>query len=178
MELFCLKGYDAVSVQEIVDMAGVTKPTLYHYFGSKCGLLQTMLEDRMEQFCHNLQIRSEEGGDISGSLYNITSVYLDEVLDEPNFYSFVIGLIYSGKESEGYKAVEGYINRIYRIVLELFERNSGILGNMHGRQEQFAIGFVGLLNNFFLYMILKGQQKVSDDRKYSLVHQFMHGIYS
>ena len=33
--LFYAKGYDAVGVQEIVDKAGVTKPTLYYYFGSK-----------------------------------------------------------------------------------------------------------------------------------------------
>ena len=35
LDLFYAKGYDAVGVQEIVDKAGVTKPTLYYYFGSK-----------------------------------------------------------------------------------------------------------------------------------------------
>ncbi len=27
-ELFCMRGYDAVGVQEIVERAGITKPTL------------------------------------------------------------------------------------------------------------------------------------------------------
>ena len=36
-ELFYAKGYDAVGVQEIVERAGLTKPTLYYYFGSKIG---------------------------------------------------------------------------------------------------------------------------------------------
>ena len=31
-DLFAARGYDAVGVQEIVEAAGVTKPTLYHYF--------------------------------------------------------------------------------------------------------------------------------------------------
>lgn len=44
LDLFYAKGYDAVGVQEIVDRAGVTKPTLYYYFGSKIGLLQNLLE--------------------------------------------------------------------------------------------------------------------------------------
>ena len=39
LDLFYARGYDAVGVQEIVDRAGVTKPTLYYYFGSKLGLL-------------------------------------------------------------------------------------------------------------------------------------------
>ena len=37
LDLFHAKGYDAVGIQEIVDKAGVTKPTLYYYFGSKKG---------------------------------------------------------------------------------------------------------------------------------------------
>ena len=41
-ESFYEKGYDAIGVQEIADAAGVTKPTLYHYFGSKYGLLQAV----------------------------------------------------------------------------------------------------------------------------------------
>ena len=32
LELFYARGYDAVGVQEIVDKAGISKPTLYYYF--------------------------------------------------------------------------------------------------------------------------------------------------
>ena len=44
LALFYMKGYDAVGVQEIVDTAGITKPTLYYYFGSKRGLLENVLK--------------------------------------------------------------------------------------------------------------------------------------
>jgi len=46
LELWSERGYDAVGVQEIVDAAGITKPTLYHYFGSKRGLLDCLIEER------------------------------------------------------------------------------------------------------------------------------------
>ena len=45
LELFYAKGYDAVGVQEIAQKAGITKPTLYYYFGSKYGLLETLLKN-------------------------------------------------------------------------------------------------------------------------------------
>ncbi len=45
LSAFASRGYDAVGVQEIVDAAGVTKPTLYHYFGCKLGLLRAVLEE-------------------------------------------------------------------------------------------------------------------------------------
>ena len=56
LELFYARGYDAVGVQEIVDKAGISKPTLYYYFGSKLGLLKVLLELEMyiALFLHNI----------------------------------------------------------------------------------------------------------------------------
>ena len=50
LELFAARGYDAVGVQEIAEGAGITKPTLYHYFGSKQGLLKTLVDGYAEPF--------------------------------------------------------------------------------------------------------------------------------
>src|SRR5262245_39336465 len=41
--LFAERGYEATSVREIVEAAGVAKPTLYYYFRSKEGLAQALL---------------------------------------------------------------------------------------------------------------------------------------
>ncbi len=43
--LFAERGYDAVSVREIVESAGVTKPALYYHFGSKEGLARAVVEE-------------------------------------------------------------------------------------------------------------------------------------
>ncbi|MCZ7604498.1 MAG: TetR/AcrR family transcriptional regulator [Planctomycetota bacterium] len=42
--LFATRGYDAVSVREIVEASGVTKPALYYHFGSKEGVARAMVE--------------------------------------------------------------------------------------------------------------------------------------
>jgi TetR/AcrR family transcriptional regulator len=44
LNLFAERGYEAVGVQEVVETAGVTKPTLYHFFANKRGLLDALLE--------------------------------------------------------------------------------------------------------------------------------------
>lgn len=46
--LFAARGYDAVSVREIVEGAGVTKPALYYYFDSKEGVARTLLKEFFE----------------------------------------------------------------------------------------------------------------------------------
>ena len=50
LDLFYAKGYDAVGVQEIAEKSGVTKPTLYHYYGSKYGLLESLIKTYYEEF--------------------------------------------------------------------------------------------------------------------------------
>ena len=56
LDLFYAKGYDAVGVQEIAEKAGITKPTLYYYFGSKYGLLETLLTTNLKCFGNGLSV--------------------------------------------------------------------------------------------------------------------------
>lgn len=42
--LFCQQGYNATSIREIVSAAGTTRPTLYYHFGSKEGLIRTLVD--------------------------------------------------------------------------------------------------------------------------------------
>jgi len=48
--LFAKKGYSATTVREIVEAAGVTKPVLYYYFGSKEGIFHEMMRDALAAF--------------------------------------------------------------------------------------------------------------------------------
>ncbi|MEW6442622.1 MAG: TetR/AcrR family transcriptional regulator [bacterium] len=55
IELFNRRGYAATTVREIVEAAGVTKPVLYYYFGSKEGIYLALLEDAREAFEDRIQ---------------------------------------------------------------------------------------------------------------------------
>lgn len=57
--LFAERGYDATSVREIVEAAGVTKPTLYYHFGSKEGLAQALLTKPVSALIETLERSSE-----------------------------------------------------------------------------------------------------------------------
>lgn len=53
VHLMATKGYQATSTREIVEAAGVTKPMLYYYFGSKEGLCKAGLR----RFCDRFFVR-------------------------------------------------------------------------------------------------------------------------
>jgi TetR/AcrR family transcriptional regulator len=55
VNVFDRKGYAAASVREIVEIAGVTKPALYYHFGSKEGLLTSVLEAAAGEFTRAME---------------------------------------------------------------------------------------------------------------------------
>ncbi len=48
-EAFCKGGFDGVSMDQLASAAGVSKPTLYQYFGDKQGLFAAVLEEGKAQ---------------------------------------------------------------------------------------------------------------------------------
>ena len=49
LELFSRRGYEATSVREICEAAGITKPTLYYFYGSKEGVFRALVNRTMEE---------------------------------------------------------------------------------------------------------------------------------
>lgn len=182
LQLFYQKGYDAVGVQEIVEKAGVTKPTLYYYFGSKRGLLEKLLEEHFGKLEEKLVHAASGTGKIPDILYRLARAFFNGATSEPQFYLMMLSLFYSARESEGFQAVCPLVERYYRIYVDVFERASDELGNMNGRQEQFAIGFSGLLDHHLIRVAKNSDDMsrlhISDEDTGSIVNQFMYGIYS
>jgi AcrR family transcriptional regulator len=50
IDLFAVKGFDAVSLREIAEAAGVRKATLYYYFTTKDEILEKILEYVMDSW--------------------------------------------------------------------------------------------------------------------------------
>ena len=182
LTLFYEKGYDAVGVQQIVDSAGVTKPTLYYYFGSKQGLLSCVLEEHFSKLEEQMESLKESPGKIPDKLYRAARIFFNAASEESRFYPLMHSLFYSGRKSEGFQTVYPLIEKYYQMFVDLFENASHELGNMHGRQKQFAVGFSGMLN-YYLMMVARdmddlSQLTITDQEVYGIVHQFMYGIYS
>ncbi len=55
-ELFLEKGYDAVSLDDIVNHAGGSKTSIYKYFGNKDGLFTAICDYRREMFFKDICI--------------------------------------------------------------------------------------------------------------------------
>ena len=76
-ELFAEKGFDATSVQEVVERAQVTKGALYHYFDSKQDLLYEIYHSIISQQLADLE-RILAAGEPAGATLRAIIVNLVE----------------------------------------------------------------------------------------------------
>lgn len=178
-ELFYSRGYDAAGVQEIVEMAGVTKPTLYYYFGSKRGLLEAILEAKSGKLHRSIEEETGKAGDVRGKLHALAGVLCRFFLEERKFYMLLMALFYSARENEAYQTVQPYLVEFYCSVRQVFEQAAFELGNMRGRQEQFAISFIGAVHQYLVFAWDKGTlEDKGTEQMEELVNQYLYGIFS
>ena len=177
LELFAARGYDAVGVQEIVEAAGVTKPTLYHYFGNKQGLLQSLLAEPFRELTQEIRQAAEYHGDLPKNLTQLVQVYFRFARLNPTAYRLLLSLWFAPQESEAYQLSESLNSQHYELVGELFLRAEEAHGNMRGRHQVYAASFIGMINTY-IGLWLNRYVELKDELVYQAVHQFEHGIYS
>src|SRR5581483_8225499 len=102
--LFAERGYDATSVREIVEAAGVTKPTLYYHFGSKEALAQALVTTPLERLQEAMRRAIDEAADPVEGLAAMLQAKLDFCREDPDrarfFYALFFGPLATGLANE------------------------------------------------------------------------------
>ena len=177
LTLFSQRGYDAVGVQEIVEVAGVTKPTLYHYFGSKRGLLDDLLSREASKLVSKVKAASEYHGDLVLTLEKIANAYFKTAKEEGAYYRMQAVMFISPPESESNQAIQPYMQGQSDLMEGVFIKAAEDHGNLRGRHQRYAAGFLGEINAL-IGLHLNNKLDLTGETVYQLVHQFMHGIFS
>jgi TetR/AcrR family transcriptional regulator len=99
LALFSEKGYDATSVREICAAAGITKPTLYHFYGSKEGVYRAIVHGALERFRADLVLALTIEGSLRERLVRVARAYVASTLEQPDVARFIIALIHNPPQS-------------------------------------------------------------------------------
>jgi TetR/AcrR family transcriptional regulator, mexJK operon transcriptional repressor len=79
--LFLKKGYDNVSIDEIISLVGGSKATIYAWFGGKEGLFEAVVAQKCEEVV--LAIHTSTTGSLEAQLIEIGHSFLAMVLSQP-----------------------------------------------------------------------------------------------
>lgn len=178
LELFAQRGYDAVSVREITEMAKISKPTLYHYFGSKEGLLTAIIFENFTPFLSQLTIATNYKGDLPLSLEKVVDVYFNFAEKNPICYRLLLTLENLPVQSDAYEVASPFLNQQYQLFEALFERAVENHGNMSGRKQLYAMGFLSLIHSVISRFLQNKTEQLTPQLKYEIIRQFSYGIYS
>ena len=175
VKLFGLKGYDAVGVQEIVEAAKITKPTLYYYFGSKVGLLQAIIQENMEVLLKDLKEASKYEHEFFDSCKKIIIAEINFGKTHPDFFRFLITLLNSPDASEMRSVFLPYHKDLMRIYFSFFIDSANEFGNMRGKEALYATLFH--TNTIAITMkVVRGDMLDDEDTIYKITHSFIYGF--
>jgi AcrR family transcriptional regulator len=99
LRVFTEKGFAGASTREIVEICGVTKPTLYYHFGSKDNLYRSILEEIFERFNREIARIAAEELPPRTKLLNVIRFYLDHYRESPREVKLILMALYRSDPS-------------------------------------------------------------------------------
>jgi len=82
-KLFAQRGYFGVSLNQIAQEVGITKPALYYYFESKEALYLAVLEQTFSSLLKTLQKAASRADTPLAKIFNVIEAYLVFTLERP-----------------------------------------------------------------------------------------------
>jgi TetR/AcrR family transcriptional regulator len=177
LHLFVSRGYDAVGVQEIVDATGVSKPTLYHYFGKKLGVMTAIADARGARIFDAVRAAADYQGDLPLTLNRIVRTYFRLATEDPAYQRLRLSLWLAPPGSEAGMVIADQLDREDALLVALFEAAAHDHGNMRGRARQYATALQGAVFSH-IAAYLRTDAPLDDELAFRVVHRYMHGIYS
>lgn len=177
--LFATEGYEGIGVQRIVTEVEVTKPTLYHYFGSKEGLLQSIYETYFEQVLQIYKKSLPFQQDLIGTIQKLIEEYVGFAKANEAFFWLMNHLRKGPLNSQSYSIVKPYHDQERQLLIELFHEVSNFHTNLKGQEEFLAINMLSLMNGFLEIKISDNTiQAMNNEDIHKLTKQFLYGVFS
>lgn len=172
-ELFSSHGYDSVGVNDIVLKCKITKPTLYHYFGSKENLLKTIIKTNIESLIDRISECSVRNSKFPNTLKAAADCYLQFAKNNGPFLRLYLSLIFTPHSNKAYKIVKTWAEKIQYAFESIFESET----LFNNGKSFFAAGFIGQVN-MFSTLILNDYIEYSENLAEKLVDMYLHGAGS
>jgi len=161
--LFARKGYRGVSMREISQESGVTKPTIYYYFGSKEGIYRQLIDATIQEVFSTLEHIEDYDLSAKEKLVVMTQRLFKLTANHPDFAKFFLTIVtpFSDDEvlSKFTKEVEKRSHVLTSVIAEGV--SSGEFGA--GANPQLATQIIAGAWQHFIWQQLAGKKRILTD---------------
>lgn len=175
LELFSEKGYDATSVREICEAAGITKPTLYHFYGSKEGVYRALVDGTLQGYQQGVRETASGPGTVVERLKEIARAHFLHTRDNQQLVRFLLALIHNPPSSAPATDFLRYYRDVVGGVARLVEE--GVAGGelAPGPTEIRLLVFMGAIGEALHGYLLAGHPELTPELADTLVETVLGG---
>jgi AcrR family transcriptional regulator len=176
LDLFAVKGYDATAVREICEAADITKPTLYHFYGSKEGVLQTLVTSGFERFRRLVDSAMAEPGSFRDRLKVVARAMFTSALNQPLYWRFMHSIVWAPpgtapKTASCTEFYEGVVD-----VLAAAERAAVASGEISaGRSDVRMLILMGAIGEAATGYVISGKPELTPELADALIDTMLDG---
>jgi len=174
---FAHSGYSGASVQEIVDDADVSKPTLYYYFKDKAGLFQALVDEAHDERYRLMQQACKRSADLKTQLVEILTALFDYLHKNKELMriAFATAFAAPGEMPQGLRYSEK-CERNFELVHSLLKKGQeqGVLDKQFDSRE-LAFGFYGQLNSYLVSQLIMPDCALDRETASRIVQLFLSG---
>lgn len=180
-ELFLTHGYDAVSLDDIVQHAGGSKTSIYKYFGNKEGLFVAICDYHREQFFKGICVSYDPSQDNLKDYLVYTLVNCYRHIHDPNHVKFMRLVI---EQSQRSSELAIYLHEKGPKFIQCTIANALLRAEQQGKiycpsPLSSAMMYFGILRNYEWQMIMgldihESEQEVNNYIEYC-VERFLEG---
>ena len=178
LTLFAEKGYEATSIREIIEGAGVTRPVLYYYFDSKEELFKRLVQSQFNEVTQYIDATIEATSGCRDRLQALIRNTFEHTERSPRATALILQLCFSpsqhGPQIDKDRFVLGRFGRITRIMRDGLE--SGELAG--GSAETLAVAFSGIMDMHLMAKTYQSHGTLTPELGDELVDLFLQGAAS
>jgi AcrR family transcriptional regulator len=174
--LFTSKGYAATTVREIVADAGVTKPVLYYYFGSKEGIYLELLHGPFAEFEAIVGRQKDDKGDVKSRLLSLADRVFSLFLDHLDVGRLMYSIYYGPPQGAPFFDFDAYHFRLEQAISELIAE--GVLKGeiREGNVREMTLVVLGAISVSMELCLCRPEASVDRKTLTNLLHLVFEGI--
>jgi len=175
--LFADKGYNGVSMREISELSGMSKPTIYYYFGNKEGIYEALVNEGLKHSSESFQKIRALAVPVRFKLTELIRVHFRHCLNQPEFTKFSLSLFMLAGDTPFLASKREQANQLRRELMEMIQegKRSGEFGPTANPKLAAEI-FLATFAHFFWRQQNTSQQILTDQLAEEIVEFLFKGL--
>ncbi len=175
LELFTEKGYEAASIREIIEGAGVTRPVLYYYFKNKEELFRRLIEPVFAELSAAFDRVLLDTQSTEERLRTLLRITFEKALMSPKTARLVFQMYFSPPGSGPVLDRSTFRRRRFHVVETIMREGMGRGEIVLDDPNRLALVFIGLMDTHVMAKSHAADLHFTPEFADSLVRLFLHG---